>query len=202
MKNKILKIGISGIIGSGKSEAIKFFKWKRFPSYDLDEISKKIMQPGESCYKKIIKTFGDKILDKNKKINREEFRKIIFNDDNKRLKLNSIVHPELLKKVKEFSKIMNSKKKRLIFFEGALINKKTKIGDFLDYIILIKCTKKNIIKRVKDRDHVHFNEINTIFNIQNEIHKKKDMYDFVVTNNEKIDAFRTKLNSILEKISH
>ena len=50
----ILKIGISGHIGSGKSLAIKFFRSKKYPAYDLDNISREIMSPGEKCYKKMI----------------------------------------------------------------------------------------------------------------------------------------------------
>ena len=54
MKNKIIKIGISGKIGSGKSAVLELLKMKNIPCYNLDLESKKIMKPGMVCYEKNI----------------------------------------------------------------------------------------------------------------------------------------------------
>ena len=201
-KNNILKIGISGNIGSGKSLAIKFFKHKRYPAYDLDNISREIMSPGEKCYKKILKLFGSDILYKNKNLNRNKIKKIIFRDNKIREKYNSIVHPEIFSKVKEYVKFHINKKDNIIFFEGALITKKTKMGKYLNKIILIKSKKSEIIRRVSRRDGMSTSEIFNILETQKttDIHAKD--FDYIVNNNEKIYDFKNKLNSILEKISH
>ncbi len=201
-KNNILKIGISGNIGSGKSLAIKFFKHKRYPAYDLDNISREIMSPGEECYKKILKLFGSDILYKNKNLNRNKIKKIIFKDNKIREKYNSIVHPEIFSKVKEYVKFHTNKKDNIIFFEGALITKKTKIGKYLNKIILIKSKKSEIIRRVSRRDGMSTNEIFSILEAQKttDIHAKD--FDYIVNNSDKIYDFKNKLNSILEKISH
>ena len=201
-KNNILKIGISGNIGSGKSLAIKFFKHKRYPAYDLDNISREIMSPGEKCYKKILKLFGSDILYKNKNLNRNKIKKIIFKDNKIREKYNSIVHPEIFGKVKEYVKFHINKKDNIIFFEGALISKNTKIGKYLDKIILIKSKKSEIIRRVSIRDGMQISEIYNILEAQNTINIYAKDFDYVVNNNEKIYNFENKLNSILEKISH
>ena len=200
-KPRIKKIGISGKIGSGKSLAIKFFKKNNYPAYDLDKISREIMNPGQSCYKKIVKYFGPEILYKNKNLNRNKIKKIIFNDEIKRKKLNSIVHPEIFNKVKYYVKLHESKNDYIIFFEGALITKETKIGIFLDQIIYIKSSKNNIINRVKRRDNIAEKEIFNILRIQKSIEHQVKSYDYIVHNNTKIRAFEDKLNSILEKIS-
>ena len=200
-KPRIKKIGISGKIGSGKSLAIKFFKKNKYPAYDLDKISREIMNPGQSCYKKIVKYFGPEILYKNKNLNRNKIKKIIFNDEIKRKKLNSIVHPEIFNKVKYYVKLHESKNDYIVFFEGALITKETKIGIFLDQIIYIKSSKNNIINRVKRRDNIAEKEIFNILRIQKSIEHQVKSYDYIVHNNTKIRAFEDKLNSILEKIS-
>ncbi len=201
-KYNILKIGISGNIGSGKSLAIKFFKHKKYPAYDLDNISYEIMSPGEKCYKKIVKLFGSNILYKNKNLNRNKIKKIIFKDNKIREKYNSIVHPEIFSKVKEYVKFHINKKDKIIFFEGALIAKKTKMGKYLDKIILIKSKKNEIIRRVSRRDGMSTSEIFNILEAQKNTNIHTKDFDYVVNNNEKIYDFKNKLNSILEKISH
>lgn len=201
-KNNILKIGISGNIGSGKSSAIKFFKHKRYPTYDLDNISREIMSPGEKCYKKILKLFGSDILYKNKNLNRNKIKKIIFRDNKIREKYNSIVHPEIFSKVKEYVKFHINKKDNIIFFEGALISKKTKMGKYLNKIILIKSKKSEIIRRVSRRDGMSSSEIFNILEAQKNINIHAKDFDYIVNNNKKLYDFENKLNSILEKISH
>ncbi len=202
MKNKIIKIGISGKIGSGKSAVLELLKMKNIPCYNLDLESRKIMKPGMVCYEKILFTFGKEILNKNKSLNRGKIGEIVFNDKRKRDKLNSIVHPELLKRVKELTIKNADKKKEFIVFEGALIKKTTKIGKFLDKIILIKSFQRIIIERVLARDNKTKEEIKKILLAQKGITQNKNDYDFIINNNGEISHLFQKLNSILEKISH
>ena len=93
-------------------------------------------------------------------------------------------------------------KKEFIVFEGALIKKTTKIGKFLDKIILIKSFQRIIIERVLARDNKTKEEIKKILVAQKGIKQNKNDYDFIVNNNGKINHLFQKLNSILEKISH
>ena len=150
------------------------------------------MSPGEKCYKKIIKLFGSDILYKNKNLNRNKIKKIIFKDYKIREKYNSIVHPEIFSKVKEYVKFHVSNKDHIIFFEGALIAKKTKIGKYLD----------KIIARVSKRDGMGTDEIFNILEAQTTTRANAKDFDYIINNNDKIDDFKNKLNSILEKISH
>jgi dephospho-CoA kinase len=202
MKNKIIKIGISGKIGSGKSVVLNYLKSINIPCYNLDLESRKIMKPGMVCYEKIVNTFDKEVLNKNKTLNRKKIAEIVFNDKRKRDKLNSIVHPELLKRVKALTVKNIQKKKEFIVFEGALIKKTTKIGKFLDKIILIKAFQKIIIQRVLTRDSKTKEEIQKILLAQKGIIQNKHDFDYIVSNNSEISDLIGKLNSILEKISH
>ena len=151
-KSDIIAIGIAGLIGSGKSEALKFFRNKNIPTVDLDLESRKLIKKDAPCYKKIIKKFGTGILNKNSTINRKKLREIIVNNKTKRKELNKIVHPELLAKVKAICKTNSIQGKRIIVFEGALISTKTKLGNLLDKIIFIDAPKEVLVKRIKKRD--------------------------------------------------
>jgi dephospho-CoA kinase len=81
-------IGITGSIGSGKTAAAKIFSSYHFTRIDADEIRHGLIKKDSAAYKKIIKTFGSKILDKHQNIDWKKFGDIIFNDWKKLKKLN------------------------------------------------------------------------------------------------------------------
>ena len=91
-------IGITGGVGSGKSLAAKFLS-KKYNAKLLiaDELGHVVIKPGTSGYNKVVDMFGKGILGKDGIINRKKLADIIFNDDNARSGLNSIIHPEVFK---------------------------------------------------------------------------------------------------------
>ena len=97
---EIMVIGLTGGIGTGKSTVSQILKGRGFPVIDLDVISHEVIE-FSSVVEKIVQNFGREVLDEdeagNCTISREKLGKIIFSDKKKRLALNSIMHPEILK---------------------------------------------------------------------------------------------------------
>ena len=201
-KLKIISIGISGLMGSGKSEALKFFRKRKIPAINLDLESKKLIKKDMFCYKKIIKEFGNTILNKNLTINKKKLRETIFNNEQKRVELNNIVHPELIKRVKKIYKANLIKGKRIIVFEGALISKKTKMGSLLDKIIFIDAPKKLLIKRIKERDLIDEQSAIKLLNTQKDIKKNRNSADFTIHNDKTLNNLNRQLDLILDKLSY
>ncbi len=87
-------IGITGGIGSGKSTVLNLLK-EHFHAYIImaDDVAKETMRQGNAGYEKVVEFFGDEILDDTKEINREKLSKIVFAQSNKRIVLNSLIHP-------------------------------------------------------------------------------------------------------------
>jgi dephospho-CoA kinase len=204
MKKKIrmVSIGISGMMGSGKSEALKFFRNRKIPSVDLDLESKKLIKKDTLCYKKLIRKFGYAILNKNLTINRKKLREIIFNSEQKRMELNNIVHPELIKRVKAISEANLIKGKTMVVFEGALISKKTKMGSRLDKIIFIDSPKKLLIKRIVKRYSIDEKSAIKLLNTQKNIKKNRNSADFIINNDKTLNKLNKQLHLILDKLSH
>lgn len=200
--NDLLKIGVSGLMGSGKSEALKFFKKKLIPTYDLDIESKKLLKINSPVYFKVIKKFGVGILNKNKTINKRKLRELIFNNSTARIQLNNIVHPEVLKRVVMISKKESKKKKTLIVFEGALISKKTDIGKFLNKIIFIHTPEKILAKRISKRDGLNFKDALKLLKMQNNLKNNRKSADMVVLNDESIKNLHKQLNLVLDKLAY
>ncbi|NSW88353.1 dephospho-CoA kinase [bacterium] len=201
-KYNLTTLGIAGMMGSGKSTALEFFKKKGFATYDLDIEAKKLLKKDTVIYKKIIKVFGERILNKNKAINKKKLRGIVFNNEEYRETLNSIVHPELGNIV---SKICNKHKKRgtkIIIFEGALISKKSKIGSSLNYILYIQAPKTILAERISKRDKIDRKQIKKLLLMQKHIEKNEKNADFIIVNKTNKKEFKLQLNFLLDKLSH
>ncbi len=200
--NDLLKIGVSGLMGSGKSEALEYFKKKLIPTYDLDIESKKLLKINSRVYFKVIKKFGVGILNKNKTINKRKLRELVFNNSSARIQLNNIVHPEVLKMVVMISKKESKKKKTLIVFEGALISKKTDIGKFLNKIIFVHTPEKILAKRISTRDGLSIKDALKLLKMQNNIKKNRKSADIVVLNDKSIKNLHKQLNLVLDKLAY
>jgi len=96
-------IGLTGGIASGKSTVSKYLAEKGFKVYDADKIAKDISEK-KLVQEEIIATFGDKILEENRNIDRKKLKEIVFEDKEKLKQLNAIIHPKVIdfyKKLKE-----------------------------------------------------------------------------------------------------
>ena len=204
MSNKynILSIGICGLIGSGKSESIKFFKTKNISTFDLDLEAKKLLKKNTSSYKKIKKEFGASILNRNSTINKKKLRSIAFYNKRKRTTLNKIIHPQLIQRVKEIIKKKRNSKESIVVFEGALISKNKSMGKLLDLIIYIHAPKKILINRIMKRDSVDKKTALNLINMQKEVEKNRNTADFVINNGKNLQSLKSQLRSLLDNLSY
>lgn len=94
-------LGITGGVGSGKSKVLDYLKEQYHAKIcQLDEVAKELQRKGTPCYEKIVAEFGTKILRGDKELDRNKLGEIVFGDEQKRQKLNGIVHPEVKNWVK------------------------------------------------------------------------------------------------------
>ena len=117
-------IGITGGVGAGKSAVLKFLSEKENIRVMLaDEIAHDLMKQGTRCYKKIVKAFMyDNILDSTGEFDRGKLAKVIFSSDEKRLRMNSIVHPAVKEYVKEQLALEREKGElKVLVLEAALL---------------------------------------------------------------------------------
>jgi dephospho-CoA kinase len=128
------RIGISGGIGSGKTFISNIFKEHNYKIFNSDLVARDILNNDKSIRDKIISSFGNNSYDLNG-LNKEYISDLIFNSEEKRLKLNKIVHPKVYLKYLDFLKI-NSDYNSII--ESALLHQ-TESFILNDINIIIKC---------------------------------------------------------------
>ena len=167
----MIKIGIVGDIGSGKSFIARQFG---YPVFDADKQVSKIYKENNNCFKKLKKKLPNFI--KSFPIKKKELKKAVLNNKNNIKKIENIVHPEVQKYMKKFIKL-NKNKKILIFdipllIENKIYNKKKMVLVFVD------AKKKDINKKLRKRKNYDEKIIKKLrkFQLPLEIKKKKSNY--------------------------
>ena len=198
---KKVVIGLTGGIGTGKSTVSQILKEKNFPVIDLDVISHEIIK-FPKVVEKIVENFGKEVLEYNNTgnwiISREKLGRVIFGNREKRLILNSIMHPEILHIMRE--KILECKKEnKIIFVEIQLLFEVQWEKEF-DYILLVSAEKETQIKRILARDKRSKEEALSIINSQMSLDEKKKRSDYVIENDGNIQDLEKKVDEFLKKI--
>lgn len=197
-------IGLTGGIGTGKSTVSQILREKKFPVIDLDTISHEVIKIPK-VIEKIVENFGKEVLENSGnfenennaiRISREKLGKIIFENKEKRLLLNSIMHPEILHVMREqISKY--KKNNKIIFVEIQLLFEVQWEKEF-DYILLISAKKSTQIRRILERDKRSEIDALNIINSQLSLDEKKKRSDFVIENDGNIEELKEKIDKFLE----
>ena len=200
-KMKKVVIGLTGGIGTGKSTVSQILKEKNFPVIDLDVISHEVIK-FPKVVEKIVENFGKEVLEYNNTgnwiVSREKLGRVIFGNREKRLILNSVMHPEILRIMRE--KILECKKEnKIIFVEIQLLFEVQWEKEF-DYILLVSAEKETQIKRILARDKRSKEEALSIINSQMPLDEKKKRSDYVIENDGNIQDLERKIDGFLKKI--
>ncbi len=175
----MLKIGLTGGLGSGKSTVAHIFEVLGIPVYYADAASKRLMDDDEKLKSAVQTAFGDKVY-QDGKLDRKYLAQVVFNDAKKLELLNSIVHPATLLDAAEWIKKQTTpyiiKEAALIFESGS--NKS------LDYVIGIKAPLHLRLERTIKRDNISKEEVMTRINKQMDEEEKISLCDFVIVNDE------------------
>ncbi len=175
----MLKIGLTGGIGSGKTTVAAIFEVLGIPVYYSDKASKRLMVENEALKASIINHFGtaaysDGIL------NRKFLAEQVFNNKEKLALLNSLVHPVTIKDAADWFDIQTApyviKEAALIFESGS--------DKYLDYVIGVEAPQALRIQRAIDRDKISRQEVEARIGKQMDEAEKMQLCDFVIVNDE------------------
>jgi dephospho-CoA kinase len=175
----MLKIGITGGIGSGKSTVAKLFEVMGIPVYNADDAAKRLMNEDEKLKASIKQLFGEAAYT-NGLLNRKYIADIVFTNPQKLETLNAIVHPITLQDAELWMNKQHSpyaiKEAALIFESGA--------QEQLDYVIGVYAPAPVRIQRTMQRDGVTREAVLARMNKQINETIKMRLCDFIITNDE------------------
>jgi len=190
----MIKVGILGSVGSGKSFVANIFKELGFNIFSADQVVSQIYERNKNINKKISIFFKLKL--NRSKINKNELRDILKKNPKKFKYLNKIIHPIVRKKLILF--LSKYKKTKLVVLDIPLLIE-NKMFNFVDIFIFVK-TKPNIFKiRIKKRKNLDKQFLKLLENLQADEKIKKSYADFTVNNSNK-DKVKLQVKKILDKI--
>jgi dephospho-CoA kinase len=175
----MLRIGLTGGIGSGKTTVAKIFELLGVPVYYADEASKRLYHTDPDLMRNIKKHFGEDVYT-NEQLNRSRLASIVFNNPAKLELLNQLVHPLTILDAENWMKTQTTP---YVIKEAALLFE-TGSASGLDYIIGVNAPLHQRIKRVMDRDGATREEVLNRLNRQISEDIKMKLCDFLITNNE------------------
>jgi len=193
----LLRIGLTGGIASGKSTVSNMLRKRSIPIVDADVCAREVVEPGEAAYLQIVETFGRDILFPDGTIDRKQLGQIIFSDEEKRKRLNGIVHPEvrkrMLSKVTDFK---NAGEKAVVLDIPLLIE--SRLTDWVDKVIVVYVPREVELTRLMERDHISQDAALMRMNAQMPLDDKKKYADVIIDNSGTISETENQLEVVLK----
>ena len=192
----MIKLGITGGIGSGKSTVATLFQLHGVPVYNADEETKKLNNSSPIIKEQLMKHFGDDLYPNNE-LDKKKFAHIIFNDAEKLKLANSIIHPEVLR---HFTNWCNQHSNQPIVALEAAILFESNFHKYLDKVITVYSPLQLRIKRVSKRDKVSKEMVRSRIKHQMPENEKIDMSEYVIFNDNQHSLIK-QVEKLLKEIN-
>lgn len=176
----MLRVGLTGGIGSGKTTASDIFQNSyNIPVIDADEISRDLLHQGTTAYDEVINLFGQECLLDNKEINRAYLREQIFSQANKRQQLQDIIHPKVQHAIVQRSAELSDCYCLIVI--PLLIE--ANMQSLVDRILVIDTDKSIQLERIVSRDQCTFDQAEVILSTQITPQERLEHADDILRNN-------------------
>ena len=189
-------IGMTGGIGSGKSEALKIFESLNIKVIDLDKISKEITDKNHQAIEEIKSAFGN-VFDKDNRLDRKKLREIIFLDKNQKINLEKILHPKILEEVKK--KLNALSNEPYVVIDIPLLFETNQYTGLISRSLVIDCEVNDQIERVKKRDGIDTSIIQLIMDQQIDRNSRIEKGDDILLNDGSIEKLTESIKSLHKK---
>jgi dephospho-CoA kinase len=193
----MVKVGLTGGIGSGKTTVSNFLLEYGIPVYNSDSQGKKLMNTNLELINDIVNTFGESVYN-NGILNTNLLSSIVFSDPEKIKQLNNLVHPKVAEDFNQWVGKNNNqpilvKEAAILIESGAYLN--------MDKIILVISKKSNRIKRVSKRDNSDLESIEKRINFQLTDDEKIQYADYIIENNSSLDDLKNEVLRVINEIN-
>ncbi len=147
----MLRVGLTGGIGCGKSTVAAMLRERGFQVLDADALAHRLTEPGQPAYEEIVREFGKGICDADRKINRAKLAAIVFADPAKLARLNQIVHPRVIEaQERQFAEWQRANPRGVAIVEAALLIE-AGAHKRLDQLVVVWCRPEQQVERLVAR---------------------------------------------------
>lgn len=191
----MIKVALTGGIGSGKSAAGDFFEDLGAVVVDADLLARDVIERGTDGFDELVATFGDEILT-NGVLDRSKLGQIVFADPDARKTLEEIIHPRV---AEAFEVIVQESPKDSVIVYQIPILVETKGQDRFDYVITVEASLENRISRLKNRGLKGY-EIEARMRVQATDEQRAEIADSVLKNDGDLDSLLRQVENIYEDV--
>lgn len=196
----MLKVGLTGGIGTGKSHVAKIFTELGCYVFDADKVARQVVEPGEVGFEKVVAEFGKETLAKDGTIDRAKLGQIIFNNPEKREKLNQILHPIIIAKQDSLIlETINQDPNAIVIIDAALMIETGSYKRF-DKLIVVYCDRESQIERVMKRNNLPRNEVESRINSQMPSDEKRKYADIEIDTSGTFEETEDKVRTIYQEL--
>jgi len=196
----MLRVGLTGGIGSGKSTASQHFSSLGAYVINADKEAKNLISTNETVQNELIAEFGTDIIDGTENVNKKKLARIAFQDQDHQQRLNSVVHPYIYNLIdKEFNQVLNVGKHDIFIVDGALIFE-SGYDVHLDYVIVVTAQLKNRMERALGRETLSREEILKRIEFQWPEKEKVNLADFVIHNDGTEKELHKNIEGLVKKL--
>ena len=176
----MLRIGLTGGIGSGKSTIAQVFEILGYPVYISDKMASVLMNEDEAIRKRLTALFGQSIYPEDQRLDKKRLADIIFRDKAALRQVNAIVHPAVMEHFRQWSLAQNSE---FVFFESAILSE-AGLAEAFDAVVTVYADVDTRVRRAMRRDGASREKITERLNNQMADEVKRQRADFIVMNND------------------
>ena len=193
----MIKIGLTGGIGSGKSTVSFMLKEAGFNIIDADVIARDVLAKYPEILEKVRIEFGSGFFDWRGEFRRKEFGNHIFRFPKQRKKYEEIILPYIKKEIYEGISKLEKKKADFVIVDAPTLIENDLHKD-MDYVILVWVDNNTQIQRVRSRDTLSRDEAINRINSQMPLDRKKDFANIIIENNDTLAKTKDQVDLLIE----
>jgi dephospho-CoA kinase len=196
----MLKVGLTGSIAAGKSFVLDVLRELGARTIDADAVAREVVEPGTAGLKAVVDEFGAEILKPDESLNRAELGSIVFADDAKRQRLNSILHPFIIARQDEIMRQWDEQiPDAIVVVDAALMIESGGYKRF-DKLIVVHCQPQIQLERLMKRDNVSREEAERRINAQMLQEEKKKHADYLIDTSEGFESARQQTAAVWQEL--
>ena len=196
----MLRVALTGGIGTGKSTASKILNDLGAFIFDADKEAKNILKNNETVQSELIAEFGTDIMSGDEKIDNNKLARIAFQDQEHQLRLNSLIHPYVFQEIdKNFDDVLEKSAHDIFVIDAALIYE-SGADTHMDYVIVITALLKVRMERALQRETLTRDEVLKRMDLQWPEEEKIALADFVIHNDSTEEEFRDSITGIYNQL--
>ena len=186
----MLKVGLTGSIAVGKSFVLDILRELGARTIDADAVAREVVEPGTAGLKAVVDEFGAEILKPDGSLNRPALGSIVFADEAKRHKLNSILHPFIIARQDETMRHWEKQTPDAIAVVDAALMIESGGYKRFDKLIVVHCRTQVQLERLMKRDNISREEAERRVKAQMPQEEKKKYADYLIDTSDGFESAR------------